>query len=180
MTLLNTLYWLQARRLTCLTLILLVSACVFKPSSPNGLATPADIAKAKLIAGLAEQAQINKPIVPVSPATIEVDLQNDAVTILLDSAKAALLQGDLKSAQTILQRVQRIAPRDPNIYYKLASTHLDMKDYKLAENVALKGVSLAQGQDFQLRKFWLMIADIRMQSGDIIAAEKAEHTASRY
>ena len=180
MTLLNTSYWPQARRLTCLTLILLVSACVFKPSSPNGLATPADIAKAKLIAGLAEQAQINKPIVPVSPATIEVDLQNDAVTILLDSAKAALLQGDLKSAQTILQRVQRIAPRDPNIYYKLASTHLDMKDYKLAENVALKGVSLAQGQDFQLRKFWLMIADIRMQSGDIIAAEKAEHTASRY
>ncbi|MGY8866273.1 MAG: hypothetical protein ACKVJK_11690, partial [Methylophagaceae bacterium] len=74
---------------------------MFKPSSPNGLATPADIAKAKLIAGLAEQAQINKPIVPVSPATIEVDLQNDAVTILLDSAKAALLQGDLKSAQTI-------------------------------------------------------------------------------
>ena len=63
MTLLNTSYWHQARRLTCLTLILLVSACVFKPSSPNGLATPADIAKAKLIAGLAEQAQINKPIV---------------------------------------------------------------------------------------------------------------------
>jgi hypothetical protein len=31
-----------------------------------------------------------------------------------------------------------------------------------------------------LRKFWLLIADIRMQSGDIVAAEKAEHTASRY
>lgn len=179
MTLLNTYYWHQPRRLTCLVLILFISACVSTPQSPNDVSS-AEIAKAKLIAGLAKQAQINKPIVPVSPTAIEVDLQNDAVTALLDSAKTALLQGDLKAAQTILQRVQRIAPRDPNVYYKLASTHLDLKDYKLAENVALKGVSLAQGQDFQLRKLWLMIADIRLQSGDIIAAEKAEHTASRY
>ena len=179
MTLLNTKYWHQPRRLTCLVLILFISACVSTPQSPNDVSS-AEIAKAKLIAGLAKQAQINKPIVPVSPTAIEVDLQNDAVTALLDSAKTALLQGDLKAAQTILQRVQRIAPRDPNVYYKLASTHLDLKDYKLAEHVALKGVSLAQGQDFQLRKLWLMIADIRLQSGDIIAAEKAEHTASRY
>ena len=179
MTLLNTYYWHQPRRLTCLVLILFISACVSTPQSTNDVSS-AEIAKAKLIAGLAKQAQINKPIVPVSPTAIEVDLQNDAVTALLDSAKTALLQGDLKAAQTILQRVQRIAPRDPNVYYKLASTHLDLKDYKLAENVALKGVSLAQGQDFQLRKLWLMIADIRLQSGDIIAAEKAEHTASRY
>ena len=179
MTLLNTYYWHQPRRLTCLVLILFISACVSTPQSPNDVSS-AEIAKAKLIAGLAKQVQINKPIVPVSPTAIEVDLQNDAVTALLDSAKTALLQGDLKAAQTILQRVQRIAPRDPNVYYKLASTHLDLKDYKLAENVALKGVSLAQGQDFQLRKLWLMIADIRLQSGDIIAAEKAEHTASRY
>ena len=180
MTLLNTYYWHQPRRLTCLVLILFISACVSTPQSHNEHVSSADIAKAKLIAGLAKQAQINKPIVPVSPTAIEVDLQNDAVTALLDSAKTALLQGDLKAAQTILQRVQRIAPRDPNVYYKLASTHLDLKDYKLAEHVALKGVSLAQGQDFQLRKLWLMIADIRLQSGDIIAAEKAEHTASRY
>lgn len=179
MTLLNTYYWHQPRRLTCLVLILFISACVSTPQSTNDVSS-AEIAKAKLIAGLAKQVQINKPIVPVSPTAIEVDLQNDAVTALLDSAKTALLQGDLKAAQTILQRVQRIAPRDPNVYYKLASTHLDLKDYKLAENVALKGVSLAQGQDFQLRKLWLMIADIRLQSGDIIAAEKAEHTASRY
>ena len=178
MTLHNTYYRQQAQRLMCLTFILFVSACASQSS--NELISPADIAKAKLIAGLAGQVQINKPIVPVSPTTIEVDLQNNAVTTLLDSAKVALLQGDLKSVQTILLRVQRIAPRDPNIYYKLASTHLDLKDYKLAEQVALKGVSLAQGQDFQLRKFWLMIADIRMKSGDIIAAEKAEHTASRY
>ena len=179
MTLLNTYYWHQPRRLTCLVLILFISACVSTPQSTNDVSS-AEIAKAKLIAGLAKQVQINKPIVPVSPTAIEVDLQNDAVTALLDSGKTALLQGDLKAAQTILQRVQRIAPRDPNVYYKLASTHLDLKDYKLAEHVALKGVSLAQGQDFQLRKLWLMIADIRLQSGDIIAAEKAEHTASRY
>ena len=59
-------------------------------------------------------------------------------------------------------------------------THCNLEDYRLAEQVALKGISIVQGQTKELRRFWLLIADIRMQSGDIVAAEKAEHMASRY
>jgi Flp pilus assembly protein TadD len=133
-----------------------------------------------IISELPAHAEINKPIVPVSPTTIETHHQSDAVIALLSSAEAAQQQGDFKSAQTTLQRAQRIAPRDPSVYYKLAVTHQNLEDYRLAEQVALKGVSIVQGQRPQLRKFWLLIADIRLQAGDIVAAERAEHTASRY
>jgi tetratricopeptide (TPR) repeat protein len=145
---------------------------------PPAVAIP--VPDAPAISALPEPAEINKPIVPVSPTVIETRRQSDAVIALLNSAEAAQQQGDFKSAQTTLQRAQRIAPRDPNVYYKLAVTHRNLEDYRLAEQVALKGVSIVQGQRAQLRKFWLLIADIRMQSGDITAAEKAEKIAERY
>ncbi|MFT7234528.1 MAG: hypothetical protein ACI9QV_000090 [Methylophagaceae bacterium] len=62
----------------------------------------------------------------------------------------------------------------------MAVTHRNLEDYRLAEQVALKGVSIVQGQPTELRKFWLLITDIRMQSGDIVATEKAEHIAGQY
>jgi len=182
-------YWQQARRLTSLTLLLFLSACASTPplsipppiearTPPPAVSIP--MPDAAVISELPDQAEINRPIVPVSPTTIETRHQSDAVIALLSSAEAAQQQGDFKSAQTTLQRAQRIAPRDPSVYYKLAVTHQNLEDYRLAEQVALKGVSIVQGQRAQLRKFWLLIADIRLQAGDVVAAERAEHTAGRY
>ncbi len=179
--------WQQARRLTVITSLLFISACASTPPLsvpppievvPPAVAIP--VPDAPIISELPEPVEINKPIVPVSPTVIETHQQSDAVIALLNSAESAQQQGDFKSAQTTLQRAQRIAPRDPNVYYKLAVTHRNLEDYRLAEQVALKGVSIVQGQRAQLRKFWLLIADIRMQAGNITAAEKAEHTAGRY
>ncbi len=123
---------------------------------------------------------VNKPIVPVSPAVIESSKQNAAVVALLDSAQQHKLDGDLRSAQTSLQRAQRIAPRDPEVYYALANTHRDLQDYALAEQVALKGVSIVQGQPTQLHRFWILIADIRSEAGNFSGAEKAQEMANRY
>lgn len=118
--------------------------------------------------------------VPVAPETIILPKRSNAVTALLNSADSAQQRGDLASAQQTLQRAQRIAPQDPAIYYRLASTHRGLQDYRLAEQVALKGVSIVQGQPSELRKFWLLIADIRLQAGDVVGSEKAESTASNY
>lgn len=123
---------------------------------------------------------VDRTVVPVSPTRIEQTQRSPAVIALLGSAKSAQQQGDFRSAQSALQRAQRIAPRDPEVYYELAIVHRDLEDYRLAEQVALKGVSIVQGQRDQLNRFWLLIADIRMQSGDILSAEKAEATAARY
>ncbi len=178
----------STRHLLSAILLLSVSACSTMPpvSVPAPVEPPPPAAVSipmpdrAEITVVPEPVEINKAIVPVSPAIIETRQQNDAVIALLNSAEAAQQQGDFKSAQTTLQRAQRIAPRDPHVYYKLAVTHRNLEDYKMAEQVALKGVSIVQGQREQLRKFWLLIADIRMQAGNITAAEKAQKIAERY
>jgi tetratricopeptide (TPR) repeat protein len=120
--------------------------------------------------------------IPVSPSTnsSRPAQQNTAVAGLLSEATNYSEQGDLRSAQTSLQRAQRIAPRDPEVYYALANTHLTLQDYGLAEQVALKGVSLVQGQAGQLNRFWSLIATIRTAAGNTSGAQQARDTANRY
>jgi len=118
--------------------------------------------------------------VPMSPSVIKPAQQNTALVALLNEANSYSQQGDLRSAQTSLQRAQRIAPRDPQVYYALANTHLTLQDYGLAEQVALKGVSIVQGQPDQLNQFWNLIAFIREAAGNTSGAKQARETASRY
>ena len=118
--------------------------------------------------------------VPISPSMIQPAQQNTAVIALLNEANNYSRQGDLRSAQTSLQRAQRLAPRDPQVYYALANTHLTLQDYGLAEQVALKGVSIVQGQPDQLNQFWNLIAFIREAAGNTSGAKQARETASRY
>ncbi|MDF1589591.1 MAG: hypothetical protein P1P93_10655 [Gammaproteobacteria bacterium] len=120
------------------------------------------------------------PVVPVAPKTNAPFKQNPAVIALIDTAQQQQQKGDLYSAQSSLQRAQRIAPRDPHVYYELASIHRELHDYDLAEQVALKGISIAQGQPQQLRRFWSLIAQIRSDSGDIKGARQAEQRAKHY
>ncbi len=122
----------------------------------------------------------NKAIVPVSPSAIKSAPKNAAVIALLDSAKQQAQGGELRSAQTSLQRAQRIAPREPEVYYELAKVHIDLEDYGLAEQVALKGVSIVQGQPKQLNKFWLLIAKVRTATGNVVGATEAIEMANHY
>lgn len=118
--------------------------------------------------------------VPVSPTKIAPVSQNTAVIALLNEANNYSQQGNVRSAQSSLQRAQRIAPRDPEVYFALAKTHLDLQDYALAEQVALKGISIVQGQPNQLHRFWTLIAQIRTATGNISGAKQAQQTANRY
>ncbi|MFT7235298.1 MAG: tetratricopeptide (TPR) repeat protein [Methylophagaceae bacterium] len=181
-----------SRRFLSISILVIVSACsttATKPPppllaieipSPSAPAVSIPAPESALISELPSQQVVNPALVPISPSIIATKRQSSAIVALLYSADTAQQQGDFKSAQSTLQRAQRIAPRDPEVYYKLAVTHRNLEDYRLAEQVALKGVSIVQGQPSQLRRFWLLIADIRMQSGDVVAAEKAEITANRY
>jgi tetratricopeptide (TPR) repeat protein len=105
---------------------------------------------------------------------------NPAVLALLSDAEKYQQQGNLSAAQSRIQRAQRIAPRDPKVYYQLAQTHYELEDYRLAEQVALKGVSYAQGDNAQLKRFWLLLVDIRKNVGDGAGAKAAREQASRY
>lgn len=105
---------------------------------------------------------------------------NPAVLALLSDAEKYQQQGNMAAAQSRLQRAQRIAPRDPKIYYQLAQTHYELEDYRLAEQVALKGVSYAQGNYAEQKRFWLLLVDIRLKAGDGAGATAAREQASRY
>ena len=115
-----------------------------------------------------------------TPAPATPFRSKPAVIALMGSARAAQRSGDLQSAQNDLQRAQRIAPRDPNIYFELADTHYQMQDYPLAEQVALKGVSLAGQDRGLLRKFWLLISEIRYASGNNTGGQQAAQQADQY
>ena len=106
--------------------------------------------------------------------------QNPAVLALLDDAEQARASGNYRSAQGSLQRAQRIAPRDPAVYYSLAQTHMEQEDYNLAEQVALKGVSVAQGNPYQSQRLWQLLAKIRLRAGDPEGARQAEQKAAQY
>ncbi len=182
-------------RFFALTLLLSVSACTSLPPIQSQI--PTDVRSEPK-----QQVNTNSPdvvetfvieesepviakkevvsIVPLSPTTIATKQQNPAVIALLSSAQQANSNGDTRAAQSSLQRAQRIAPQDPDVYYALANIHRDLEDYRLAEQVALKGVSIMQGQAVQLKRFWLLIAAIRQDAGNITGAKKATQSAAHY
>ncbi len=126
---------------------------------------------------------IPEQVMPPQQAAPQVQTpkkQSPAVIALLDRAEQARVSGDLRSAQNNLQRAQRIAPRDPKVYYSLAQTHMSLEDYDLAEQVALKGVSLSSGNNVLLKRFWQLITEIRLRSGDVSGAEVAKLRAQKY
>jgi len=106
--------------------------------------------------------------------------QNPAVLALLDDAEQARASGDYRAAQGSLQRAQRIAPRDPAVYYSLAETHMQQEDYNLAEQVALKGVSVAQGNPYQSQRLWQLLAKIRLRAGDAAGSRSAAEKAASF
>ena len=180
-----------ARILVMASMAVLLSAC-FGPKQPPApvvvIENPTPIEPAVTIAApengtvteLPNSTPDSDPIVPAAPTQTESQPSNEAVLALLNTAQSAQQQGDYRSAQAALQRAQRISPRDQEVYYQLAQVHLDLQDHRLAEQVALKGVSLAQGQAPQLEKFWSLITDIRKAAGDTIGATQAAANALRY
>lgn len=124
------------------------------------------------------------PVTPTAPAPSPVEspasVDNAAVVALLDTAKQETAQGDLRAAQTRLERAQRIAPREPEVYYQLADVKRQLGQFMDAEQVALRGVDVASGQNASLRRLWALISQIRTEAGDLAGADDARQQASRY
>ena len=140
-----------------------------EPASEPAVATP-----------LPDSGPAATPSPSPAPAPQPQTQQSPAVVALLSDAEQSRDAGDYRAAQGSLQRAQRIAPRDPEVYYSLALTHMELEDYDLAEQVALKGVSVAQGNSYQLRRLWQLLAKIRLRAGDPEGSRQAELKANQY
>ena len=170
-----------------LPLMLLAAGCTPPPSQTR----PQPPVEEKPVA-VPSPTSATEPLPTVSP--VEVDplpaepeqtssapmQQSPAVLALLDQANSLSDQGNYRDAQGSLQRAQRIAPKDPDVYYALALTHMELENYSQAEQMALKGVSVAQGDNRQSKRMWTLIAKIRLRAGDVNGSQQAEQRAANY
>ncbi|MGV8423708.1 penicillin-binding protein activator LpoP, partial [Pseudomonas aeruginosa] len=113
-----------------------------------------------------------------SAGGLAADEQLDGpVLAMLTTAQQQQGSGDLNSAAASLERAQRIAPREPQVLYRLAQVRLAQGDAAQAEQVARRGLSYANGRPTLQAGLWELIAQAREKQGDSAGAALARQKA---
>ena len=108
---------------------------------------------------------------------VAMSTQPPAVVALLQQAEQQANAGDLESAAASLERAIRIDPRNPVIWFHLATVRLSQGEPSQAEQLATKSNSLAPGNYAQQSRNWLLIAQARRQLNNGAGAATAEQRA---
>jgi predicted Zn-dependent protease len=111
------------------------------------------------------------------PARPAVTTSSPAVVALLGQAENQANSGDLDAAAASLERAIRIEPRNPLLWYHLATVRLAQQQAAQAEQLAVKSNSLAAGNRLQQSRNWRLIARARDALGDASGARAAERRA---
>ena len=99
------------------------------------------------------------------------------VLALLTTAQQQQGGGDLNGASSSLERAQRIAPREPQVLYRLAEVRLAQGDAAQAEQLARRGLTYASGRPSLQTGLWGLIAQARERQGDPAGAAEARQQA---
>lgn len=122
-----------------------------------------------------------QPVAPngiPSAGGLAADEQLDGpVLALLTTAQQQQGGGDLNGAASSLERAQRIAPREPQVLYRLAEVRLAQGDAAQAEQFARRGLSYAAGRPALQASLWELIAQARERQGDAAGAALARQNA---
>ena len=110
--------------------------------------------------------------------SLSADEQLDGpVLALLTTAQQQQGGGDLNGAASSLERAQRIAPREPQVLYRLAEVRLAQGDAAQAEQLARRGLTYAGGRAELQAGLWDLIAQARERQGDPQGAAQARQQA---
>lgn len=117
-----------------------------------------------------------------TPAGGTSPLQDDErldgpVLALLTSARQQESNGDLNAAASSLERAMRIAPREPQVFYRLAQVRLNQGDTAQAEQLARRGLNYASGRPALQAGLWELVAQARERQGDAPGAADARRRA---
>lgn len=113
-----------------------------------------------------------------SSGGLAADEQLDGpVLALLTTAQQQQGGGDLNGAASSLERAQRIAPREPQVLYRLAEVRLAQGDAAQAEQFARRGLSYANGRPQLQASLWELVAQSREKQGDPAGAAQARQRA---
>ena len=122
-------------------------------------------------------------LVPSKPLAQELPLpasDQQVVEQLLTEADQLKAQGKVTQAVIQLQRAQRIAPREPKVYARLAALQLSLGEASRAEQLALKGLTLVPNKSSYQYYFWKLIGASRSHLGDSAGEIKAIAEAAKY
>lgn len=100
-----------------------------------------------------------------------------AVLLLLEQADQLKTAGDLAGASSRLERAQRIAPTEPEVYFQLSSLRLEQGNHEDAVNIAIQGVDLSGTDQAMKRDLYTVIARARDALGDSAGATEARQLA---
>ncbi|AKA82609.1 hypothetical protein PUP72_24350 [Pseudomonas synxantha] len=122
--------------------------------------TPSGIPSASSAGGLSADEQLDGPVLA-----------------LLTTAQQQQAGGDLNGASSSLERAQRVAPREPQVLYRLAQVRMAQGDAPQAEQFARRGLSLSNGRPALQASLWALIGDARAAQGDAAGAAQARQKA---
>ena len=156
------------QQLACAALILIIAGCASTPDI-TPLPTP-DISSSAQIddtirrpvpvyefpksPAMGEEDQVQEqPEILEGPATYsnEATSNSRTVVVLLDQATAQVQSGSPERAAATLERALRIEPKNARLWHRLAILRFQQGKYTLAESLAAKSSTLAQG-DWSLKK----------------------------
>ncbi|QHF41203.1 hypothetical protein PS893_05327 [Pseudomonas fluorescens] len=123
------------------------------PSSPSGIPSASS-------GGLSADEQLDGPVLA-----------------LLTTAQQQQASGDLNGASSSLERAQRVAPREPQVLYRLAQVRMAQGDAAQAEQFARRGLTFANGRPALQASLWELIAQARAKQGDSQGAALARQKA---
>ena len=124
------------------------------PSTPSGIPSSSNAG------GLSADEQLDGPVLA-----------------LLTTAQQQQAGGDLNGASSSLERAQSVAPREPQVLYRLAQVRMAQGDAPQAEQFARRGLSLANGRPDLQASLWALIGDARAAQGDAAGAAQARQKA---
>ena len=124
------------------------------PSAPSG------IPRAATGSGLSADEQLDGPVLA-----------------LLTTAQQQQSGGDYNGASSSLERAQRIAPREPQVLYRLAQVRLAQGDAAQSEQLARRALTYANGRPDLQSGLWNIIAQAREKQGDAAGAALARQKA---
>ncbi|WP_317659877.1 tetratricopeptide repeat protein [Pseudomonas sp. KU43P] len=147
-------------------------------TNPNPIADePFDIASMNS-APPATSAPTGIPRSNAASGGLSADEQLDGpVLALLTTAQSQQGSGDFNGAASSLERAQRIAPREPQVLYRLAQVRLSQGDAAQAEQLARRALTYANGRPDLQAELWNTIAQAREKQGDSAGAALARQKA---
>ena len=91
-----------------------------------------------------------------SMKSVTAAVEYPMISSLLERAQQSRLRGDFISAESLLSRAQRIAPRSADVYIELAHLRKDQGDYGELREIVDYGAQISDGPEISVAKLKLL------------------------